>query len=148
MKKLHTTLVKLLKLKVRVPNSTLDSVKEIYFYYKSQPYRSTADIKVVRHAHKLFCMLLEHTSRLQDELEFRRRLCTTGDLNHIESLNQKAAMTTEWLEGKESLFASQAESILHNLYYILKMHSFDAEVKQVFQEIDEYCDWVLRQIEC
>ncbi|MFC3122677.1 hypothetical protein [Agaribacter flavus] len=147
MKSLHEFLSTLLRRKVSVPACLVEDVGRIYFYYKSLPWKSPADTEVVCRAHRLFSEIIEHTGPLRDEYEFRRRLVSGNtDLNAKESLKQKAVATTGWLDSQDTLVASQAEDILHNLYYALQMHSFDKAVLSTFDEVRDYSIWALAQI--
>ncbi|MGB3727362.1 MAG: hypothetical protein WA981_16540 [Glaciecola sp.] len=146
MKSLHEILSTLLRRKVSAPVYLVEDVGRIYFYYKSLPLKSPVDIETIREAHRLFGEFIQYTDSLVDEYEFRRRLVSGNvDITVVEPLKQKVAVTTSWLSSKDDLVAGQAEDILHNLYYALKLHSFDSGANRLFGEVEKFCKCVLQK---
>ncbi|MBF7074315.1 hypothetical protein ISG33_12985 [Glaciecola sp. MH2013] len=121
-----------------VPLQTL--AQSVYKKYREVSNDKTVDLAKVKKAHYLFGQLIKYTGSLVDEYEFRRRLISSSaDLNKQDTIIEKVEATSNWLEKQTSITAGQAEDILHNLYFGLHLHSFSPDVKQVFEQITEYC---------
>jgi hypothetical protein len=124
---------------IYAPHALLELIFEAYYFYKSQPVSNDADIQYVVRYHYFFSLLVKQTGTLIDEYEFRRRLYSNNpNLNVIESLDDKIISTSEWLSKQEEANAYLAENVLHNLFYVLKLHKFSPEAKPIFDKIEAF----------
>jgi hypothetical protein len=138
------------KNQIRANEKLIEKLRIVYYLYREGNQHSLVNIDFIKEALSLFQSLNAHVDTLKDSYEFRRRLIDNGtiegDVNEIIRPTEELINNTlKWLNEQEKLYASQAENLLHNLYYIVELHSFDKSVEPIFQQVENFCKKVTSQ---
>lgn len=124
---------------IYAPDKLLASIFRDYINYKSQPRAAETSINDVKFCHEFFSSLVKCTTQLNDEIAFRKHLYSkSSDLSFHETLEDKIVSTSKWLERQDKANANLSESALHNLFYVLELHSFSPDAKPIFDEIEAF----------
>lgn len=145
------TISKILKRnQIRANEDLIEQLRSVYYLYRVGNQHSLVNIDLIKEALSLFQSLNSHLDVLKDNYEFSRRLIEQGPVEGstgeiIRPIEELIFNTLKWLNEQEKLNASQAENILHNLYYIIELHSFDKSAEPIFQQVENFCQKVTSQ---
>ncbi|MBQ4839822.1 hypothetical protein [Pseudoalteromonas luteoviolacea] len=135
---------------IRANEDLIEQLRSVYYLYRESNQYALVNIEFVKEALLLFRSLYTQLDVLKDSYEFRRRLIDQGQIEGdieevIRPIEKLIVNTLKWLDEQEQLDASQAENILHNLYYIIELHSFDKNAKPIFNQVEIFCKKVTDQ---
>ena len=138
------------KKQIRANEGLIENLRIVYYLYRECNQNLLVNIEFIKEALSLFQSLNAHVDALKDSYEFRRRLINNGtmegDVNEIIRPTEELINNTlKWLNEQEKLDASQAENVLHNLYYIVELHSIDKSAEPIFQQVEKFCKKVTSQ---
>lgn len=124
---------------IYAPAQLLTLIFRAYSNYKSQPRATETSINDVKCYHEFFSSLVKCTTQLNDEIAFRKHLYSkSSDLSVRETLEDKIISTAQWLERQDKANANLSESALHNLFYVLELHSFSSDANAIFEKIEAF----------
>ena len=138
------------KNQIRANGELIERLRVVYYLYREGNQHSLVNIEFIKEALSLFQSLNTHVDALKDPYEFRRRLIHNGPMEGyineiLLPIEDLIVNTLSWLNEQEKLDVSQAENVLHNLYYIVELHSFDKSVEPTFQQVENFCEKVTSQ---